>query len=99
MLLQVKAHMKADDLELSLYEYAALEERYRTLSGQHRELRKLAQAYDEIIRGSSGYVEDAASIEQLRADAGREGLRAYVKPSPELPFEIHPHICHLQESP
>ncbi|KAF2819552.1 hypothetical protein CC86DRAFT_412859 [Ophiobolus disseminans] len=75
---QAEARSLYNDLELSLYEYAALEERYQTLSGQHRELRKLTSAYDEIIRGTFRYDEDAASIEELRADADCEGLHAYV---------------------
>jgi hypothetical protein len=64
------------ELQLSTYEYAALEERYRTLSGQHNELRRVASTYNDVIYGTSAYEDPAASIEQLRAEAGREGLRA-----------------------
>jgi hypothetical protein len=65
-----------DQLELSTYEYAALEERYRTLLTQHSELRKLSMAYHDIIQGSSSYESTDVGIEQLRTEAGREGLRA-----------------------
>ncbi|CAO2654452.1 Nn.00g111850.m01.CDS01 [Neocucurbitaria sp. VM-36] len=65
-----------NELELATYEYAALEERYRILQGQHRELRRLASDYNDVIRGSSTYEDQIASMEQLRAEAGQEGLRA-----------------------
>jgi hypothetical protein len=65
-----------DYLKLSTYEYAALEERYRTLSRQHCELRKLTLAYDDVIHGSSPHEDPTASAEELRAEAGYEGLRA-----------------------
>ncbi|KAH7081856.1 hypothetical protein BKA63DRAFT_221274 [Paraphoma chrysanthemicola] len=65
-----------NQLKLSTYEYAALEERYRTLSGQYRELRKLASGYYDIIRGSSSYEEEDVSLDQLRIEAGHEGFRA-----------------------
>ncbi|KAH7410392.1 hypothetical protein DE146DRAFT_353270 [Phaeosphaeria sp. MPI-PUGE-AT-0046c] len=63
-------------LELSTYEHAALEERYRTLQGQYSDLRKLGQALNDVIHGSSSYEDEAISIEQLRTEAGHEGLRA-----------------------
>jgi hypothetical protein len=65
-----------DQLELATYEYAALEERYRALSAQHSELRKLSMAYHDAIRGSASYDDPDVSIDQLRAEAGHEGLRA-----------------------
>ncbi|KAF1916358.1 hypothetical protein BDU57DRAFT_496914 [Ampelomyces quisqualis] len=73
-----REHMPSvsDQLKLSMYEYAALEDRYRTLSGQTSELRKLNMAYHDIILGSSPYHETAPSIEQLRAEAAHGGLRA-----------------------
>ncbi|KAF2028741.1 hypothetical protein EK21DRAFT_90410 [Setomelanomma holmii] len=71
-----KVQSLQNQLELSTYEYAALEERYCTLSGQHRELQKLATAYHDVIRGPSSYDEDHINVDQLRIEAGREGLRA-----------------------
>jgi hypothetical protein len=70
------ADTPADQLELSTYEYAALEERYRTLVAQHSELRKLSMTYHDIIQGSSSYESTDVGINQLRIEAGREGLRA-----------------------
>jgi hypothetical protein len=65
-----------DQLELATYEYAALEERYRALSAQHSELRKLSMAYHDVTKGSASYGDTDVSIDQLRTEAGREGLRA-----------------------
>ncbi|KAH7080699.1 hypothetical protein FB567DRAFT_111161 [Paraphoma chrysanthemicola] len=65
-----------NQLKLSTYEYAALEERYRTLSGKYRELRKLASGYYDVIRGSPSYEEEDVSLDQLRIEAGHEGFRA-----------------------
>lgn len=72
----VQPDLLADQLELSAYEYAALEERYRTLQVQHSESRKLGQTLNDVIYGSSSYEDQTVSIEQLRAEAGHEGLRA-----------------------
>jgi hypothetical protein len=63
-------------LQLSIEEYAALEERYRTLSGQHDELRKVASTYNDVINGLSAYEAPVPSIKELHAEAGQEGLRA-----------------------
>ncbi|KAJ4375331.1 hypothetical protein N0V83_002417 [Neocucurbitaria cava] len=63
-------------LELATYEYAALEERHRTLQDQHGDLGRLASDYYDVIRGLSASEDQVASIEQLRAEAGQEGLRA-----------------------
>jgi hypothetical protein len=62
-------------LDLSTYEYAALEERYHTLASQLSEHRKLNMTYADIIKGTSSYEDEDVSIEQLRKEAGREGLR------------------------
>jgi hypothetical protein len=43
---------------------------------QHNNLRQLTTAYNELIHGTSGFEEPDVGIEQLRADAGNEGLRA-----------------------
>lgn len=57
-------------------ENSALEKRITTLSYQHGEMRKVAQAYDEIIRGSDEYQDNATSIADLQVEAGQEGLLA-----------------------
>lgn len=59
-------------------EYAELEQRYNMLRAQHLELTNLASVYADIIRGSPAIGREATSLEQLRAEAGQEGLRAYV---------------------
>ncbi|XP_014558558.1 hypothetical protein COCVIDRAFT_94053, partial [Bipolaris victoriae FI3] len=63
-------------LQLASYEYETLEQRYRKLVTRHEELSKLCWAYRDVICGFSSGEEQAASIEQLRAEAGREGMRA-----------------------
>ncbi|EOA85087.1 hypothetical protein ACJQWK_07086 [Exserohilum turcicum] len=65
-----------DELQLARYEYDALEQRHQKLAARHAELQKLCSAYMEVIGGFSSYEEESASIEQLRVEAGREGLRA-----------------------
>ena len=72
-----------DHLELSTYEYDALDERYRKLVdehgkllNQHRKLKQLATAYKDIIQGSTTHEEPDVGLEQLQAEAGHEGLRA-----------------------
>ncbi|KAF1848260.1 uncharacterized protein K460DRAFT_414843 [Cucurbitaria berberidis CBS 394.84] len=64
------------ELELAKHEYAALEERYCTLSNQHRELRKLASAYSDVIRGFSSNEDETSSVEHFRTASGRYGLQA-----------------------
>ncbi|KAF1942444.1 hypothetical protein EJ02DRAFT_434020 [Clathrospora elynae] len=64
------------ELGLASYEYAVLEDRHCKLAGQHRELRKLCSAYNDVIRGYASNEELTTGIDQLRAEAGREGLRA-----------------------
>ncbi|KAF1829731.1 hypothetical protein BDW02DRAFT_634212 [Decorospora gaudefroyi] len=73
----VKVEMASlrNELQLASYEYAALEERHCKLAAQHRDLRKLCSNYNDVIQGSSSYEEQSASIEQLRTEAGWEGLR------------------------
>ncbi|KAJ6203459.1 hypothetical protein J3E72DRAFT_401976 [Bipolaris maydis] len=63
-------------LQLASYEYETLEQRYRNLVTRHEELSKLCSAYRDVICGFSTGEEQAPSIEQLRAEAGREGMRA-----------------------
>lgn len=75
-LVQAKTDPILDQLKLSTYEYVALEERYRTLLSQHYKLRKLTSAYNEVIQGSLAGEDPDMSIEQIRAEAGHEGLRA-----------------------
>ncbi|KAF3053045.1 hypothetical protein E8E11_011583 [Didymella keratinophila] len=64
------------ELQLSSFEYSALEDRYKRLERQHSELQDLASAYSECIRGFSATNGQTVSIDQLQAEAGREGLRA-----------------------
>jgi hypothetical protein len=64
-----------DELQLASYEYAALEERHRKLADQHSDLLKLCSAYNEVIHGHSSHDEQYLSIDELRAEAGHEGLR------------------------
>jgi hypothetical protein len=71
----IGSHIK-DQLELGTYEYAALEARYRALMTRHGELRKLSMAYHDVIQGSASYEDTDVDIDQLRTEAGREGLRA-----------------------
>jgi hypothetical protein len=73
---EVRADSHTDELELSTYEYAVLEERYRKLDIKHRELHKLATAYNGVIRGFASQEDVTVSIEQLCAEAGNDGLRA-----------------------
>ncbi|EUC49873.1 hypothetical protein COCMIDRAFT_83655, partial [Bipolaris oryzae ATCC 44560] len=63
-------------LQLASYEYEALKQRYQRLATRHEELSKLCSAYRDVICGFSTSEEQAGSIEQLRAEAGREGMRA-----------------------
>lgn len=56
--------------------YAALQESYRKLADQHRELNHLCAAYVEVIGGSLPGKGQTASIDQIWAEAGREGLRS-----------------------
>jgi hypothetical protein len=72
----ISANASSGELQLSTYEYVALDERYRTLSSRHNELRKVVSTCNDVIQGSSAHEDPAASIEQLRAEAGCEGLRA-----------------------
>jgi hypothetical protein len=66
-----------DELQLASYEYAALEERHRKLADQHSDLLKLCSTYNEVIHGHSSHDEQSptCNIEELRAEAGHEGLR------------------------
>lgn len=66
----------AGELQLSNFEYSALKDRYKRLERQHSELQDLASAYSECIRGFSATNGQTVSIDQLQAEAGREGLRA-----------------------
>ncbi|KAI8938960.1 hypothetical protein NX059_004810 [Plenodomus lindquistii] len=65
-----------DERKLAAYEYAELAERNGRLQSQHGELLKLASTYNDIIYGTSSLQEPAFSIDQLRVEAGNEGLRA-----------------------
>ncbi|KAL5118413.1 hypothetical protein ACEQ8H_003589 [Pleosporales sp. CAS-2024a] len=65
-----------NQIDLSTYEYADLEDQYRKLSSQHAELKKLTTAYHNVIHGMPSSEKPDASLEQLRAEAGHEGLRA-----------------------
>ncbi|KAH4059226.1 hypothetical protein HBI62_053910 [Parastagonospora nodorum] len=65
-----------EQLELSTYEYDALDERYRGLLNQHRKLKQLATAYRDIIHGSASHEEPDIGLDQLHAEAGYKGLRA-----------------------
>lgn len=71
----VLADTFAGELQLSKCEYSALEHRHKRLERQHRELQDLASVYSEIIRGFSAIDSQAVSVDQLQAEAGREGLR------------------------
>lgn len=64
------------ELQLSAFEYSSLEDRFKRLEGQHRELQDLASAYSDVIRGFSPAEGQTVSIDQLQAEAGRHGLRA-----------------------
>jgi hypothetical protein len=72
----VLANIIAGELRLSSFEYSALEDRHKRLERQHRELQDLASAYSAVIRGLSATDGQTVSIDQLQAEAGREGLRA-----------------------
>ncbi|KAF2631726.1 hypothetical protein BU25DRAFT_445804 [Macroventuria anomochaeta] len=65
-----------NELQLSTFEYSALEDRFKRLERQHSELKDLASAYSEVIRGFSPVDGQTVSIDQLQAEAGRDGLRA-----------------------
>lgn len=65
-----------DKLQLASYEYAALEEHHAKLKTRHDDLRELCLAYRDVISGYSSYEEQTIGMEQLRAEAGREGMRA-----------------------
>ncbi|KAF3045133.1 hypothetical protein E8E12_009636 [Didymella heteroderae] len=64
------------ELQLSNFEYSDLEDRYKRLERQHSGLQDLASAYYEVISGVSATNAQGVSIDQLQAEAGREGLRA-----------------------
>ncbi|KAH7363747.1 hypothetical protein BKA66DRAFT_573438 [Pyrenochaeta sp. MPI-SDFR-AT-0127] len=57
-------------------EYAVLQESHCKLVDQLRKLCQLCSAYTEVIYGFSSHENRNASISQLRAEAGRDGLRA-----------------------
>jgi hypothetical protein len=63
-------------LELASYEYTDLEVCHKKLTEQYRDIRTLCSTYDDVIHGYALREEQTASIEQLRTEAGREGLRA-----------------------
>jgi hypothetical protein len=70
------ANVSIGELQLSTYEYPLLEDRFRMLERQHRELQDLASAYSEVIRGFSPAASQSIGIDQLQVEAGCEGLRA-----------------------
>jgi hypothetical protein len=70
------ANTIAGELQLSNFEHAALEDRYKRLERQHSELQDLASAYSVCIRGCTATNGQTVSIDQLQAEAGRGGLRA-----------------------
>ena len=60
---------------MSTYEYLSLQNRFKRLERQYGELQDLATAYSEVIRGFSPTEQVTVSIDQLQAEAGRNGLR------------------------
>ncbi|KAF1931587.1 uncharacterized protein M421DRAFT_2245 [Didymella exigua CBS 183.55] len=73
---QFKVGSLQGELQLANLEYSALEDRYKRLERQHSELQDLASAYSEVIRGFSVIDQPTVCIDQLQAEAGRDGLRA-----------------------
>ncbi|KAH6644108.1 hypothetical protein C7974DRAFT_14371 [Boeremia exigua] len=69
------SHLGTGELQLSFLEYSTLEDRFKKLQRQHSELQDLASAYIEVIGGFSSTGGSMVSIDQLQAEAGREGLR------------------------
>lgn len=63
-------------LRLASYEYDGLQQRHHKLQLRHEELYKLCLAYRDVICGFSSSEEQSVSIDQLRAEAGRKGMRA-----------------------
>lgn len=61
---------------MTTYEYLSLQDRLKRLERQYSELQDLATAYSEVIRGFPPTEGLAVSIDQLQAEAGRNGLRA-----------------------
>lgn len=64
------------ELQISALENSALKDRFGRLERQYSELQDLASAYSEVIRGFSPAHGQTVSIDQLQAEAGRDGLRA-----------------------